>query len=134
MLSAPGSDIKTLAQTFAGRYPHLRRALRKAADLISRSRIWCDSDCPLLETAYLALSSDGKTLYQVIAGHCTCPARGVCYHRVARRLCERYDQGAHIAPSPQPQPKPRTIKQDQRAMGEHLRRKILERPTGATLH
>ncbi len=99
--------------------------------------------------------------YRVEANRCECPARkGVCWHRVARRMLIRYEeiladfsdgtlpsqpeQTPPIKPLPgvtrwrwkagKLPPKAKTIKQDQSELGRHLRHLTHEIPLGTTIH
>jgi hypothetical protein len=157
------TDLKGIAAEMAACHPHLRRHIERAVALLERKGLWLDATCPLNESAYIARSSDGTREYQVLAGHCSCEAglRGrLCYHRVARRLreisCERLRaelfagwadaEAQHQLPPTQPIPgatrwrwqagkiQPRSIRADQRAMGEHLQREATRRPSDSTLH
>ena len=162
-LQQPATTIKGIAAEMTARHPHLRAQIAKAVELLERKGLWLDPTCPLAEDAYIARSSDGRREYQVLAGHCTCEAgiRGrLCYHRVARRLrevsCERFRaelfdgwaQAEEVAQLPPTQPipgatrwrwtggkiQPRSIRADQRAMGEHLKHEAARRPSDSTLH
>lgn len=131
-------SIQALAEALSIRYPELKRSIAKALDLIERSRIWQDTDCSIVD-AYLAISSDNQQTYTVLANACSCAARGICYHRVARRLIEKHDQlcafAAQTARKEEaPAPKPPSIKQSQRRLEVHLKNLEKMRPTSAALH
>lgn len=75
-----------VAQEISERYPHLTPKIEKALALAEGPRFWWAAETPEKEPIFEALSSDGAKVYRVSPGACTCPARGICYHRIARGI------------------------------------------------
>jgi hypothetical protein len=79
--------FKGVAQEIAERYPHLSaEKISKALELAEGPRLWWAGETSEKEPIFEALSSDGVKVYRVSPGACTCPARGLCYHRIARGI------------------------------------------------
>lgn len=74
-----------VAQELSERYPQIKaETIRKALALAESGGLTYlhGDESPV----FGARSSDGGKVYVVAAGSCTCVARGLCYHRVARGL------------------------------------------------
>jgi hypothetical protein len=86
MLSKIPVTVNGVAADLCTKYPKTEDRLVKAVDLINRGRIkWValdDQGAPIYE----CLSSDGSMVYTIHAGACTCIARKLCYHRIARGI------------------------------------------------
>ncbi len=80
------TTIKGIAESLLAAHPELSKRIAKAIDLLHRpDRIFFVAHIDG-SPVYRMVSSDGSTSYTVEAGACTCPARGLCYHRVARGI------------------------------------------------
>lgn len=79
-------SIKSIAADLLTKHPELHRHMAKAIDLLSGDRIRFSHHTTEGQPVYLVRASDGASVYVVEAGECTCPARKLCYHRVARGL------------------------------------------------
>jgi cobalamin biosynthesis Mg chelatase CobN len=83
------------AQTKNQHNPAMLRAIERAVVEITRAAYWS------FDGATLRLkSTTSKKLYVVTAGQCVCEARGVCKHRVARQLLQRYTESLAALASP----------------------------------
>lgn len=81
------TTIKGVSTELLAKHPQLRDRIAKAVELILREGIAFHAHTQSGEPVYTARStSDPKRLYTVMAGSCTCPARTLCYHRVARGI------------------------------------------------
>jgi len=78
--------FKGVAQEIASKYPALSAKIEKALELAEGPRLWWAGETSEKEPIFEALSSDGSKVYRVSPGACTCPARGLCYHRIARGI------------------------------------------------
>jgi hypothetical protein len=72
-------------ETLSFQFGALRGALFRAWLALENGHVWLEQG-----RVYCASSRDAKTVYVVSAGRCSCPARALCYHRVARRLLLRF--------------------------------------------
>jgi hypothetical protein len=83
------------AKAAASTSPAWLRAIDRAVIEIERSRYWSfDGDTLTI------ISTTSKKTYRIGADH-TCEARGgICKHRGARRLIQRYTERLHAAPKP----------------------------------
>jgi len=77
-------SIKGIAESLLVTRPELAKHIAKAIDLLQGDRLEFERHDAQGQPVYRCASSKGDTAYCVEAGACTCPARGLCYHRVAR--------------------------------------------------
>jgi hypothetical protein len=85
-LSVIPVSIKSIAADLLTKHPELTKHIAKAIDLINGDRLRFSHHTTEGHPVYLVRASDGASVYVVEAGACTCPARKLCYHRVARGL------------------------------------------------
>ena len=122
------TTIKAISADLLTKHPELADRLSRAIDLIHSSRLRFAYHTEEGSPVYYAVSSDGATTYAVMAGSCTCPARKLCYHRVARGILTiRSANQAEVAfgdalaleePTP-PQAPPTTQAQEVEVCAEH---------------
>lgn len=86
MLVKIPTTVKNIAADLLTKHPELTRHMAKAIDLTMSERLRFSHHNASGAPVYLVTSSDGASVYVVEAGACTCPARKLCYHRVARGL------------------------------------------------
>jgi len=82
--------LDKIAAHFAAKHPEFKDRIVKAVSLIKARKIWLDTECTI-EDAFLCVASNGVDGYQTVGGLCSCAARKVCYHRIARRLILRLE-------------------------------------------
>jgi hypothetical protein len=81
------TTIKGVATELLSKHPQLADRIRKAVDLVLRGGLSYHAHTEQGEPIYTARSSsEPGRVYTVMAGSCTCPARTLCYHRVARGI------------------------------------------------
>jgi len=86
MLVKIPTTVKAIAADLLTKHPELTKHIAKAIDLIDSDRLRFSHHNSEGHPVYLVRASDGASVYVVEAGACTCPARKLCYHRVARGL------------------------------------------------
>jgi uncharacterized lipoprotein YbaY len=86
MLPSLPVTINAIAEDLHSKHPKLEDRLVKAVDLISRERIRWIAQSINGEPVYECRSSNGEKTYTIARGSCTCAARKLCYHRIARGL------------------------------------------------
>jgi hypothetical protein len=79
-------SIKGVADAMLVQFPQIKARMGDAIDLLGSDRIWFAHHTTEGEPVYYVRSKAGDMIYVVAAGSCTCPARGLCYHRVARAI------------------------------------------------
>lgn len=135
--------LDALAAPFATKHPDLYRKAMTAWQFGDLYRPEEDEQSTIF---YCRSRSQKNRTYTVKANSCNCPATGLCYHRIARRLALRFEKlcaeiaqqdeaARQAAPKPVCQtPKPTTIKRSMRSLETRLQQKARERPKGASLH
>jgi len=86
MIPTLPTTIKGIATALLAQYPTLTKAMPRAVDLLHGARIRFSHHDTQGQPVYLVTASDGVSVYVVEACACTCPARKICYHRVARAI------------------------------------------------
>jgi hypothetical protein len=104
-------SISDIAARLSSLHPALVPQIAKALASVLAGQIFEDPDDSMGQ-GFVAISSRNPAQgYLVSANACTCPARGVCYHRIGRRLLllQRIALAAATSestPAPDPAPKP----------------------------
>jgi hypothetical protein len=100
-------DTINAAKAAASTSPAWLRAIERAVIEIEKAKYWAfDGQTLTIQ------STTSKKLYRVDENH-TCEARGgICKHRGARRLIQRYTERLHAAPK---SPKPDAFAERERA-------------------